>query len=173
MLKTIGPEDFDAVYAIMEEAFPVSERRPYHGQRKLLEEEAYTLYGYEKGGELAAFMALWELEPFIFTEHFAVSPAFRNQGMGETILGETFKVLHKPLILEVEEPEVSEMARRRVGFYERNGFHLTEVAYDQPVLTPGGEIVPLRVMSWPEPLSVADFQAARKEFFQRVYGQKK
>ena len=57
MLKTIGPEDFDAVYAIMEEAFPVSERRPYHGQRKLLEEEAYTLYGYEKGGELAAFMA--------------------------------------------------------------------------------------------------------------------
>lgn len=38
----------------------------------------------------------------------------------------------KPVLLEVE-PPLGEMEQRRIGFYERLGFHLNPYAYVQPL----------------------------------------
>ncbi|MGL6293847.1 MAG: hypothetical protein ACRC2P_10995, partial [Eubacterium aggregans] len=85
MLKTIGPEDFDVVYAIMEEAFPVSERRPYHGQRKLLKEEAYTLYGLVGAGALHLYRAFCRFPGFPEPGYGGNHPWGNVQGSAQAI----------------------------------------------------------------------------------------
>ena len=45
MLKRLDASWFDAIYAIMEEAFPQSERRIKEKQRSLLSLSEYEVYG--------------------------------------------------------------------------------------------------------------------------------
>ena len=44
MIKKMKREDFDKVYAIMEQSFPPDERRPYKEQQELLENPLYSVY---------------------------------------------------------------------------------------------------------------------------------
>ena len=50
------------------------------------------------------------------------------------------------ICLEVELPE-TEMAARRIGFYERNGFYYNDYFYMQPPIAEGRNAIPLRLMT--------------------------
>ena len=53
----------------------------------------------------------------------------------------------KPACLEAELPE-TELAARRIGFYERHGFTVNaDYPYFQPALTPGGSPIPLHLLT--------------------------
>ena len=131
MLKILEPENFDAVYSLMEESFPPDEHRPYKAQKALLSNPLYRIYVLEKGEEIAAFMATWNLSDFLFLEHFAVKPAHRNQGLGGELLAELSKIEGKRICLEAEPPETP-LAERRIGFYLRCGFSQNTYPYHQP-----------------------------------------
>ena len=76
----------------------------------------------------------------------------------------------KPFFIEVEPPE-DELTRRRIGFYERNGFVLNDYDYVQPSLGEGKDPVPLRIMTWPrgmEKEELADIeQRIRRNLFDK------
>ncbi|MBR7146301.1 MAG: GNAT family N-acetyltransferase, partial [Oscillospiraceae bacterium] len=52
---------------------------------------------------------------------FAVREDCRGSGIGSELLDELIGTLPHPICLEVEPPE-TEIAKRRIAFYERNGF---------------------------------------------------
>ena len=169
MLKKLERKDFDKVFRLIEKSFPKDEYRTYDGQKALLRDPAYEIYGLPGADEsIMAFMAVWKLEPFVFLEHFAVAPEHRNSGIGSQLLSELVRESGKMVCLEAELPD-NIIASRRIGFYERNGFFSNEYPYIQPSLSPGQNPVPLVIMSSGRPLSRAEFAEIQQVLYIRVY----
>lgn len=161
--------EFDEVFGIMSESFPETEFRPYESQRALLDRKEYSiLCAKGESGEVKGFIALWRFERFAYIEHFAVSSDSRNEGLGTRMLASLLASVKQPVCLEVELP-VGEMERRRIGFYERNGFILCEREYVQPPMSAGKPSVPLRLMS-SVALSDGEFEYMKDLLYAEVYG---
>lgn len=166
MIKIMDNKSFDSVYSIMEKSFPTDEIRPYNEQRELLFEERYRVYVY--GDEPKGFIGTWEFDEFVFIEHFAVDETFRNSGLGSIMLNEFLSLQKKTVCLEVECPD-TEIAERRIGFYERNGFFLNEYDYYQPPISKGKNIVPLMIMTSKGKVTKEVFKRMRNTLYQKVY----
>ena len=163
MLQRINETNFPEIYRIMQVSFSDDEYRPYDEQLALFEEPEYRIYYMPAG-----FLAVWEFESFIYIEHFAVDPALRNSGTGSAMLQELVKQYQKPICLEVELPE-DELTRRRIGFYERNGFVFNEYPYIQPPISKGKSPVPLRIMTYKSEITREEFQKMKEILYRRVY----
>ena len=163
MLQRINETNFPEIYRIMQASFSGDEYRPYDEQLALFEEPEYRIYYMPAG-----FLAVWEFESFIYIEHFAVDPALRNSGTGSAMLQELVKQYQKPICLEVELPE-DELTRRRIGFYERNGFVFNEYPYIQPPISKGKSPVPLRIMTYGSAITQDTFEEMKRVLYQRVY----
>ena len=169
MLERLDPRDFDKFYSLIETSFPPDEYKPYSAQKKLLDDPLYSVYVlYTTDREIAACLAVWELGDYLFIEHFAVSPQQRCGGLGARLLAEIAALAGKPLCLEVELPD-NELAARRVGFYERNGFFLNSYEYLMPPLAEGREPLPLKIMTTGHSVSEAEFQEIRAKLYTSVY----
>lgn len=163
MLQRINETNFPEIYRIMQASFSDDEYRPYDEQLALFEEPEYRIYYMPAG-----FLAVWEFESFIYIEHFAVDPALRNSGTGSAMLQELVKQYQKLICLEVELPE-DELTRRRIGFYERNGFVFNEYPYIQPPISKGKSPVPLRIMTYKSEITREEFQKMKEILYRRVY----
>ncbi|MFQ9951418.1 MAG: GNAT family N-acetyltransferase [Clostridium sp.] len=154
---------------MMEEAFPKEEIRTYEGQLNLLENPYYWLKRkMDEEGNLTAFLAVWEFEEFSFVEHLAVSREFRGNGIGGLMMREYIQQSVKPVVLEVELPE-TDIAKRRIAFYERLGFQLNDFAYQQPPMRKGHGWYPLMIMSFPSSLTEEEFEPIKKKIYREVY----
>ena len=170
MIKRINREDFDAVFSIMEQSFPLDEYRTYEEQKELFAIPEYAIYGLYAEDEslIKGFAAVWEFENVVFLEHLAVNPACRNGGLGAKMLQGLKEEFGKPICLEVELPE-DELTRRRIGFYERNGFVLNPYDYIQPPLSKGRKAIPLMIMTSEKGLSQEEFFEVRDLLYKKVY----
>lgn len=110
----------------------------------------------------------WKFEDFRYMEHFAICPEKRGQGVGTKILTHFKEQSTFPTLLEVE-PGETDMARRRIKFYESNHFHLHTFPYIQPPYSLDSEPIPLQIMSYPKPLPIETFNAFVKTIHQKVY----
>ncbi len=172
MLEKISKCDFDEIYKIMKESFPREERRSKKGQAALFNKDFYSVYVLrDKGNKIMAFAAAYEFEAMMFIEHLAVCPEHRNRGLGALLINEIKSLASNPICLEVEEPD-SEIAKRRIGFYERLGFILNNYPYVQPSLGKGRAEIPLKIMSYPEPLSNSEFKNIKEALYKTVYNVK-
>lgn len=162
-------KNFDKIFSLMQASFPEEEFRDYEGQKKLLDNPKYRVIARFSGSEdLVGFISFWSLDGFNFIEHFAVNPSQRGQGAGSKMLKEFIKDSSKPIVLEVEIPK-NEMAERRIGFYERNGFLLNTFDYYQKPLRPQFSEVKLYLMSYPKKLSNKEFEQVKNEIYNNVY----
>ena len=92
-------------------------------------------------------------------EHLAVEPVLRGHNYGARILHDLCRRAGR-VILEIDPPE-DEISRRRRGFYERNGFVYNEYDYIHPSYLRPPQPHRLMVMSYPEAISPAEFEAFR------------
>lgn len=171
MLEVMDRAEFDAVFRMMEEAFPPDERRPAAEQRALLDEPGFCLYVLRRGGRVAGFMAVRDFVQecgCTYLEHFAVAPELRGQGLGAAMLRELAARSAGMLVAEVEPPD-TETARRRIAFYCSQGFCLNAHDYVQPPISAGRNPVPLRIVSAPQALDDAGFMRLRNTLYRRVY----
>lgn len=175
MLQILDTKDFDKAYTLMETSFPPDEHRGYRAQKNLLANSKYTMYAiYDEDtcGEkssIKAIAAVFRFKDFAFIEHFAVNPKYRNHGLGSIILNELKSSLNCQICLEVELPE-TENARRRIEFYERNGFYLNKYPHTQPPLSEGGSCVPLYIMTSGRTVDEKEFKHIQSVLFSEVYG---
>ena len=168
-LDQMDVKEFDGVYRLLENSFPLDEYRPYEEQKALLEEPAYQIYVLrDETRQIAAMMAVWELETVSFIEHFAVDPALRGKGLGASMLEQVRLLLEKPACLEAELPE-NEIACRRLRFYQRNGFFVNDYPYMQPPISKGRKPVPLKILTYGRPVSQEEFEEIRAVLYSRVY----
>ncbi|NLJ90471.1 MAG: GNAT family N-acetyltransferase [Clostridiales bacterium] len=169
MIQKLNIKDFDRLYEIMEMSFPMDEYRSYQDQKALLRESSYYIYVvYDEESEIKAFMAIWDFDKFVFIEHFAVNPAYRNNGVGEAMLREMVRMLGKTVCLEVEPPD-TDIASRRIGFYKRNNFVLNNYPYIQPALGEGRSEIPLIIMTSPSEVDEETFEEIKENLYRRVY----
>lgn len=162
-------------YAFVEElflaAFPESERRPVDAQRRNVDTHpAFRCYLLtEEGGRPVGFITVWHLDGFYYAEHFAVDPSLRNGGYGSRVVQQLLHELKLPLVLEAEVP-ADDLSRRRVAFYERQGFRTWDKDYVQPPYRPGGESLPLYLMVANEHYGLPPVDAVRRAIYREVYG---
>lgn len=165
MLRIAKNTDFDAVYSLLQQSFPADEFRPYAAQKELLSNPGYTAYITD---DCSAVITLWQFEGFAFIEHFAVSPACRNQGLGSAVLREVIEMLHCPICLEAELPD-TDLSSRRLQFYRRNGFFVNNYPYIQPAYAPELSPVPLLILTTGGPVSESRFASIRDALYRTVY----
>lgn len=170
MIRDFTDNDFDRVFEIIEESFPRDEHGTYEEHKKLLADPDYKIYILEddETGVIKGFMSVWDLGDKAHIDHFAMAPEFRNGGAGGKMLGDMIKHLGKTVTLEAEPPK-GEMAVRRVGFYQRNGFCLNEYPYLQPAISKDGNEVPLLLMTYGRNITREEFEALREVLYRRAY----
>lgn len=170
MIKKLDVSWFDQIYPIMEEAFPYAERRTKEEQRALFERKEYEVYGYFLDGELCAFLAAWDLGIIRFGEHLATSADKRNSGVGKKLFQAYEAMSDVPIVFEVELPQ-EEMAKRRIGFYERMGYHYYgDVEYYQGTFHGEQAQLPLRLMMNQSQCSKKELETIIDVIYETVYG---
>ena len=136
--RTMTPQETEYWYAaLMPEAFAANEIKPWDDVVRLLAEDRYEIWGlFEElsdapdAGDLPiGFACLWKRAgiPLVLLDYLGVTAARRNAGLGAQMLA-FLKDQGRPLVMESELPvegaDEAENAirRRRIAFYERNGF---------------------------------------------------
>lgn len=166
-LYPLQNREFDRFYALLEASFPADEYRPYEAQKAVLARPEYQILTNDAQD---AMLTLWRFPTFAYLEHLVVAPGGRNRGLGSQLLQSLLSGLTVPLVLEAEPPE-TELARRRLGFYQRNGFFIHPYPYEQPPYGPGRSPVPLKVLS-NAPMNPEEFRTVRDTLYRQVYGVK-
>ena len=157
------------------EAFPSCERREIDEWLSYLEEKSqkpFTLFAILMDNAFAGIISCWELANFIYVEHFAVNKDARGNGIGaQTISALKEHYNNTPLVLEVEVP-TEEMSIRRVGFYQRQGFHLNESKYLQPPYRKGDNWFELKLMTTHPEFLDTNFEEVRDNIYRIAYNVK-
>lgn len=137
---------WNRLMTLYKESFPPEERRDMNQLEQMLAAVPEMFFNaVEEDGLLCGLASYWDLGDFYYMEHLAVFPEMRNRKIGQQILAYWQQHLHKPQLLEVE-PAVEEMACRRIGFYERNGYAVLYKDYVQPSYTADEDACPLWIM---------------------------
>ena len=115
-------------------AFPPSECKPLGLVKELIGQGRYRVLGLYEGERLLGCAALWgnpDYPDWVLLDYLAVDESRRNHGLGREILRRLPSVCGEGqgIVLESESPVPGDdeaenaLRRRRIGFYERCGFH--------------------------------------------------
>lgn len=160
-------------YAFLEEllttAFPPDEYRELHKQREYTDQiENFHCNMIFDDQTPVGFITYWDFGRFYYFEHFAINPALRNGGYGKKVLNYLCETLQHPIVLEVEMP-IEEIAQRRIGFYQRQGFTLWDREYQQPPYKAGDDFLPMHLMAYGNLQCEKDFDEVRERIYREVY----
>ena len=167
-------ESYPFVEELMNASFPLEERRDNDAQRHNTDNNPlFTVHlatDVKEDGSIIeiGFITSWNFGDFHYLEHFATNPAIRNAGYGKLILTTLLEQMPGLVILEVEEPE-DDLTRRRIAFYERNGFKICLHEYIQPAYRPDGKSIPLKIMYRGQDSLDANFEHVRDTLYHEVY----
>lgn len=154
---------------VLTESFPVEEYRELAELRALTEtEDRFHNNLILDGATPVGLLTWWDFGRFHYVEHFAIAGNLRNRQYGQRALALARARIPTPLVLEVEQP-VEETARRRIRFYERQGFALWDRGYLQPPYRPGADALPMRLMACGDLRPDRDFTEVRNTIHREVY----
>ncbi|MBQ5590241.1 MAG: GNAT family N-acetyltransferase [Clostridia bacterium] len=170
--KSFCEDKFNKFYALLQDGLLREEYRSMTRQKELFQNDAYKVLFCCKDEQIVGVMALWELDNFVFIEHFVVKSEFRGQKIGSKMLGFINSHFDKNVILEVELP-YNEINKRRICFYERNGFFYNDFEYYQIPLNPLDNPLELRIMSSFKSLNKDEFSQVKSTLYDKIYNYKK
>lgn len=127
MIRPCGPEDFEAIYAIINTAAGAYEgvippdrwKVPYMSRQELEREmaEGVTFWGYEEEGELWGVMGIQHMDEVTLIRHAYVRPERQRQGIGGALLAHLRPRGRGPLLVGTWAA-----ASWAIRFYEHHGF---------------------------------------------------
>jgi GNAT superfamily N-acetyltransferase len=140
--------DYRFAEETLTELFPREEYRDLEVWRDYVAHKpAFRLLVAHDGEQPVGLLSYWHFRWFCYVEHLGVTPARQGQGYGAMMLRVFQQATRLPIVLEVELP-AAPAARRRIAFYERQGFRLSSLSYAQPPYRPGDAPVPMRLMGY-------------------------
>lgn len=113
------------------QTFPEDERRNEEQFRHLFSNPKVKILSVLEDLKEIGYVISWELTNFVFIEHFEIFSEFRSKKYGSEIIAHLFKN-YSHIVLEVKPESLSEDAKRRISFYQKNGFVLIDETYIQP-----------------------------------------
>ncbi len=160
-------EDFRAlkIHEAYCSTFPVDERRNENQFQQLFSNKKALVFSLVNGIDNIGYLIGWDMSHFIFVEHFEVFPQYRNQKFGSEILKELYRKYSK-IILESEPENLNEIAKRRINFYQKNGFTTLKEDYFQPSYENGKNPVQLWLLGNFQPENLDRIQ---EEIYDIVY----
>ncbi len=171
-ITTADVELYNNAEELMTESFPENEYRPLAQLREYTDNKKNFFFNVIFNDNTPiGFITYWDFDTFYYAEHFAISPLQRNGGYGQKTLEALCQQLKRPIVLEVEMPD-NEMAKRRIGFYQRHGFTLWTQSYQQPPYKPGDSFLPMFLMAYGELDCDKDFETVKARIHKEVYGVK-
>lgn len=166
--KIVSEAEFEVIKNLYLTAFPPNERREFEELINQIYNDECNINLILVGEKIAGFIILWNFAEFVFLEHFAVEPDLRGLGVGERTLAEINSLYQKTVILETELPN-DEISRRRIGFYERNGFYLLERHYFQPSYDGIKPEVEMKLMCTSAKISSEKLEKYIRQIKEKVY----
>ncbi|AZQ61632.1 GNAT family N-acetyltransferase [Flammeovirga pectinis] len=164
-------ENFNALWDIYLEAFPRDEQRPKEEIISLMDTPNFYFEGIYVEKKCCGLVCYRELGDFIFIEYLAMHANSRGSGAGSAFLHYFIEKYNgEKIILEVEHP-VEDIQKRRVGFYERKGFHYNDKIFMAPQTIEGGQELPLNFMSYPLLLGTQEYEQVKKLLLDKVYNE--
>ena len=153
------------VPALYEQSFPVVARIPSDRLLALIDELPQMAFHVVcQEGTFCGMAVAWDLGTFRYLEYFALVPACRCQGLGSAVMASLLEASPLPVVGEVE-PAQTDIQRRRIGFYRRNGF----TVYTNPaILNAYHPDNPLWLIA-SQPLAAADVETCQLRVIDRVY----
>lgn len=132
-LKRLNKQELTELYrAEMVYDFPKAELKPLSAMLRLMDMGCYEPQLVLERGEAVGYALLWTIpsKEGALLEYFGILRGKRNGGLGSRVLallGERYGQLFGEVeALDSPEPAENELRRRRVGFYLRNGFRVTD-----------------------------------------------
>lgn len=135
-------------------SFPEEEKRDENDFWALFGNPKTHIISVSTENQTVGYIIFWELSDFIFVEHFEVFERCRNKNFGSKIL----KILQEnfnKIILETEPEHLNDLAKRRVNFYQRNGFEILNKTYIQPSYGEGKQDLNLWLMGTFQPKNLS------------------
>ena len=169
-LRKITIQEYDKFFSMLESDFCLDERRTKENELKAFSFDNFSPNFIYEGETLVGYVCFWEFESFLFVEHFAINSQMRGSGLGSRFLKEFSDNATKSIILEVELPE-TEIASKRIKFYERLGYVVNEYKYTQPAYQPESNPVDMHLMSFGSALSEEEFNEYTQTIKRVVYNQ--
>ena len=133
IFRPLPAEELPVLYPLMERQFPDAELKPLSGFLRAYRAGTQIGYALERAGRIICYALLVRAEGVepVQLDYFAVAEELQGQGVGSRML-ELLRQRFPRLIADVEDPEAAESPEearersRRVRFYERNGFRMTQ-----------------------------------------------
>jgi len=168
-IHTTDKEYYCFVENLFTKSFPKKERRDIALQREYTDSNNLFYNNILLAeNEPVGFISYWNLGKFFYIEHFAIHETIRNHKYGQKALCSLEAMLKGPIILEVELPE-DEISKRRINFYQRQGFQLWENEYMQPPYREGDNYLPMKLMVKGELDRGTDFELIKRTLYKEVY----
>lgn len=166
--------DLEFIEKLYIESFPPNERRPVLQMNHLLEDNnKFNMFLLlNDDDEKVGFMNYWTFDTFIYLEHFAINPEFRNGGYGKKSIESLLNSTTLPLVAEIELPSVSDFAKRRLKFYEKLGFKVWDIFYEQPPYEEGNESIPMLLLTYRELDLGVNEEFVINKLYSHVYNKK-
>ena len=170
-IKNTEDAAFAAVWEIYEYSFPRHEKRTLERQAEILKDERYHLEYYTDGGKLVGFIGYWEIDDYLYIEHYAMAREARGGGYGTAILKDFLdKAEGRTVILEIDLPE-DDVSRRRLRFYRNLGFEENPYRHVCPVYQEEAPEAVLEILSWPERVDQAFYDRFDADLHKIVMGE--
>ncbi len=166
-LRKISECNFSEIYKKLENAFPYEERRDFKDYEIYFKNKHFLPFEIIDVEKAVGFINLWVFDNFVYVEHLAIDPEIRGGGYGSKAINLVKEKFGKPVILESEAPE-TETQIKRIRFYERLGFKVNRFDYYQPSFHKG-DPVPLKILSFPQPLTDGEYEEFLRETRSNVY----
>ncbi len=168
-MKQLQPDQLPQVIAILKKSFNRGELRTTIDFKQRWEANQFCVWAICNEQKIQALSVCWEINHFLYIEYLCVTPNLRNVGLGSLLLGLlTQQYAQHTIVLEASEIE-DEETRKRVLFYERNGFYYYPTGYKQPALHETINEHLLHVMSYPKPLLEKEYKTIKESLFDIVY----
>ncbi|MEG0234142.1 MAG: GNAT family N-acetyltransferase [Hafnia sp.] len=129
-IEKMDDPHYQTVDRLYETAFPYHEKRDERAKQTALDNESYHLNAWYFNDVFVGFIGCWQFKDYAYIEHLAIDPSLRSQGFGKKVL-ERFMAQHPLTILEID-PLTTEIANRRLRFYQGLGFVENSYSHTHP-----------------------------------------
>jgi GNAT superfamily N-acetyltransferase len=149
-------ERFSLVDSLYARAFPWHEQREAAAKQQALMHSNYALEAWFDGDTFVGLSGCWTFGDDSYIEHLAIDDPLRAQGYGQRLLGQLLQRNARTL-LEID-PLTTEIAHKRLRFYQSMGFVANDFAHAHPSYHEGIADHELIVLSYPNVLDEKEYQ---------------
>ncbi len=170
LINSNNIEELIKIKKIYNASFPNIERIDFEKIQTSIEyKKQFYLEAIIFNNQTIGFISYLLENKFIILCYFAIEVSYRGSGKGKKVLQYLRNKYPNYLIIgEIEHP-INEIAKRRIEFYKRNNFFVSDFGYKQPALIPNTEPVPLLIISSPYSLTLSEYEQVKEILYKKVY----